>query len=344
VRTPPVDLSESTLRTTLERGWSLPVQTLVYRPVGFGSHHWELFDTSGIRWFVTVDDLRTRRLAAGEPLTAGFARLRASLAAAQALRATGLAVVVAPLPTHDGEPLVRLGDCFTASVYPFVDGESFDWDNYTLEHRHAVLDLLIAVHTAPPQVRDQALIDDYAIPFRDVATAVLTDGHGEPDLGPYARPTVELLTTHAVGVHQALARYDELVRGARADPPGMVLTHGEPHPGNTMRTEGGWLLIDWDTALVAPPERDLWDLDSGDGTVYAAYAAATGIRLRPDLLALYRIRWDLTEIASCIAHFNEPHARTADDEETWSILADLIPTMLSRSTQSSTPSETISVT
>ena len=31
----------------------------------------------------------------------------------------------------------------------------------------------------------------------------------------------------------------------------MVLTHGEPHPGNTMRTVDGWRLIDWDTALVA---------------------------------------------------------------------------------------------
>ncbi|WP_432843998.1 phosphotransferase family protein [Dactylosporangium sp. CA-092794] len=46
-------------------------------------------------------------------------------------------------------------------------------------------------------------------------------------------------------------------RSVPADPPGLVLTHGEPHPGNTMRTGGGWLLIDWDTALLAAPERDL---------------------------------------------------------------------------------------
>jgi len=169
--------------------------------------------------------------------------------------------VVAPLPAHNGEPLIPLADCFTVSVYPFVDGESYDWDNYTLEHRRAVLDLLIAVHTAPPQVRDQARPDDYAIPFRDAVTTVLTDGRGDPARGPYARPAAELLTAHAAGVRQALARYDDLVAAARADPPELVLTHGEPHPGNTMRTENGWLLIDGDTALIAPPERDLWDLD-----------------------------------------------------------------------------------
>jgi spectinomycin phosphotransferase/16S rRNA (guanine(1405)-N(7))-methyltransferase len=92
-----------------------------------------------------------------------------------------------------------------------------------------------------------------------------------------------------------------------------------------MRTEDGWLLIDWDTALVAPPERDLWDLDPGDGTLHAAYTAATGTRLRPDLLQLYKLRWDLTDIASGLARFREPHADTADDKETWSILSELVP-------------------
>jgi len=155
--------------------------------VGFGSHHWELLDTDGVRWFVTVDDLRTRRLVTGELLTAGYGRLRASLAAAQALRTAGRDVVVVPLPAHNGGPLMPLADCFAASVYPFVGGESYDGDDYTLEHRRAVLDLLIAVHTGPPEVCDQARPDDYAIPFRDAVT-VLTDGRGDPRPGT-VRPT-----------------------------------------------------------------------------------------------------------------------------------------------------------
>jgi spectinomycin phosphotransferase len=125
-------------------------------------------------------------------------------------------------------------------------------------------------------------------------------------------------------IRQALAQYDTLVNAARADPPDRVLTHGEPHPGNTMRTEDGWRLIDWDTALLAPPERDLWDLDPGDGTLHTAYTAATGAALRPALLELYRRRWDLAEIAVCLARFREPHGSTADDEESWTILHELV--------------------
>jgi spectinomycin phosphotransferase len=322
VRTPPADLPEPTLRDALERGWSLPATTLRYRPVGFGSHHWELADAAGARRFVTVDDLRTRRRTSGEPLTAGYHRQRAALSAALALRAAGRSFVVAPLPARDGEPLARLGDCFVVSVYPFVAGESFDWEHCTSEDRRAVLDLLVAVHTAPPEVRRRALADDYGIPFGDAIAAALDGGDLGP--GPYARPAAELLAAHAAGVRRALARYDDLVSAARTDPPQLVLTHGEPHPGNTMRTGGGWLLIDWDTALVAPPERDLWQVDPGDGTPAAAYTAATGTVPRPDLLDLYRLRWDLAEIAAGLARFGEPHGATADDEETWANLEESV--------------------
>jgi hypothetical protein len=325
VLTPPADLPEPTLRAALEAGWSLKIATLTYRPVGFGSHHWELTDTAGARRFITVDDLRTRRATTSEPLIAGYNRLCASLAAAQALRAAGRDFVVAPLPARDGEPLTNLAGSFAVAVYPFMAGESFEWGDYTPAQRRAVLDLLIAVHTAPPEVRDHARTDDYTIPFRDTITTALDGGDpGDPGLGPYARPAAELLTANASGVRGALARYDGLVSATCADPPSLVLTHGEPHPGNTMRTDDRWLLIDWDTALVAPPERDLWHLDPGNDAADAAYTAATGTSLRPDLLDLYRLRWDLTDIADYLAHFCQPHGTTEDDKESWIVLKDLV--------------------
>ena len=325
MHTPPADLPERALRAALAAGWSLPDGTLSYRAVGFGSHHWLLTTPDGARRFVTVDDLRTCRTTATEPLPATRARLRASLATAQALRATGHDFVVAPLPARTGEPLVPVGDAFTASVYPHVDGESFSWGGFTPAHRRAVLDLLLPVHQAPPEAHAHALTDDYAIPFRDTLTAA----ESTVDTGPYAGPAASLLATRGAAVRDALARYDSLVAGARATPPALVLTHGEPHPGNTMRVDpagsskDGWLLIDWDTALIAPPERDLWDLDPGDGSLLSAYTAATGTRLRPDLMDLYRLRWDLTDLAIGVARFREPHGDTGDDRETWNIVREL---------------------
>lgn len=84
--TPPVALPEDELVSALARGWQLAVASMAYRPVGFGSHHWEVTDAAGTRWFVTVDELEAKRCWLGEPLDAAFGRLRASLAAARDLR------------------------------------------------------------------------------------------------------------------------------------------------------------------------------------------------------------------------------------------------------------------
>jgi hypothetical protein len=325
VHTPPDDLPERALRVALDAGWSLRARTLEYRAVGFGSHHWEVSDGSGARWFVTVDDLRGRRVSVGEPLTAGYDRLRASLLAAQSLQAAGCDVVVAPRSTYDGEPLAPLAESFAVAVYPYIDGESFSWGAYRPDQRLAVLDLLIALHQVPALVSRQARVDDYAIPFRDSVSAVMAaTHHADHTMGPYAMAAVELVVAHAPGLGRALGRYDDLVDAARVDAPGLVLTHGEPHPGNTMRTHDGWRLIDWDTALLAPPERDLWDLDPGDSSVYAAYRTATGVSVRPDLLELYRLRWGLSEIAVYLARFCRPHGSTADDAESWTNLEEAV--------------------
>lgn len=84
------------------------------------------------------------------------------------------------------------------------------------------------------------------------------------------------------------------------------------------------MLIDWDTALVAPPERDLWLIDPGDGTILDAYADATGVVPVPDLVEAYRLRWDITDIAVDVGRFRRPHTGSPEDDKAWALLASLI--------------------
>ena len=96
-----------------------------------------------------------------------------------------------------------------------------------------------------------------------------------------------------------------------------VLTHGEPHPGNTLVTERGVVLIDWDTALIAPPERDLWIVAGDDPRIADAYAAATGVPVGHAALTCYGVLWDLNEIAGYITLLRRPHVDNADVAESW---------------------------
>jgi spectinomycin phosphotransferase/16S rRNA (guanine(1405)-N(7))-methyltransferase len=102
-----------------------------------------------------------------------------------------------------------------------------------------------------------------------------------------------------------------------SDPERFVLTHGEPHPANTITTERGVVLVDWDTALIAPPERDLWHLVAQEPSVAARYESLTNTRVDDDAVELYRLAWDLSETAIYISDIRQPHEATEDMTEAW---------------------------
>ncbi|UQU67244.1 aminoglycoside phosphotransferase family protein [Couchioplanes caeruleus] len=292
--TPPADLPEGLLRE------AFALAELEYAPVGWGSHHWTATGVDGTRWFLTVDELD-----AGRP-GASFERLRRAFDAASALR---LPFVVAPV-----RPVQRVGEKYAGALYPYIWGESFSWGDWPAEsHRAAVLDMLVAVHTAPSAAGRAAAADDFTIPHRDGLEATLTGGN-VAGTGPFAAPAARLIGAHAARIRAELDRYDELA--ASADRSRSVLTHGEPHPGNTMRAADGWKLIDWETALLAPPERDLWLL-GGDLT---GYTAATGVRAEPGMLELYRRRWLINDLCVDLHRFRRPHSGNPEDEECWQLL------------------------
>ena len=317
----PTGLSEDVLASALARAWDLPDASLTYRPVGFGSHHWEGVDANGGRWWVTVDDLEIRRRSRLEAYDAAFDRLHAALAVPAALRTHGRTFAVAPVAGMDGRYLARFDDRYVVALYPYLDGQRFSWGEFaTPEHRRAALDMVLGVHTAPASVRDGVGLDDFGVSQADELESTLEEGGDVPAEGPYARAMVKLVRARAGTIRRHLARYRDLVQRARAGTDRTVLTHGEPHAANTMLTADGWVLIDWDTTLVAPPERDLWMIDPGDGSVLATYAEATGRAPLAAIVELYRLRWTLTDIAVEVARFRRPHDGNAEDDAAWDIL------------------------
>ena len=46
--------------------------------------------------------------------------------------------------------------------------------------------------------------------------------------------------------------------------------------------------------------------------------------MRPPMLDLYRLRWDIADIAMDVSRFRRPHAGTAEDEESFSLLGSLV--------------------
>ncbi len=316
--TPPPDLADDEVRDALGRGWGLEVRSVEHAPVGFGSHHWLVATGDGCRWFATADDLRTRLVGTDEPLTAPLARLRAALAAAAALYGNGLDWVVAPRRTDDGQVVLLVGDAYALSVYPHVAGRTFGWGPYAdPAHRDAVLERLVALHTTTG-CRDAAGTDDLGDALVISLRSLLDDPGDRWETGPFGPGARRLLVDRRDRLGALLDRYAELV--ADADAGRSVLTHGEPHRGNTIVTDAGVVLVDWDTCLLAPPERDLWMLVGEDPGIRERYAADTGTGLDPRLLEAYRLRWDLADVEASVRDLRAPHVDDEDTRTTWAAL------------------------
>jgi hypothetical protein len=105
-----------------------------------------------------------------------------------------------------------------------------------------------------------------------------------------------------------------------------VVTHGEPHSANVIRNaEGGLRLVDWDTALIGPRERDLWMTLDADLTGWDEYRQVIGsVRLNEQALGLYRERWALAEICIYAAEFRRPHEETEDTRASWDNLGEYL--------------------
>ena len=344
-------VTERDLVHALADGWGLSTETLRYAPVGGGSYHWVVTSGPGEQWFVTVDDLDDKGWL-GRTRPAVFAGLRAALDASVTLRReVGLGFVAAPVPALDGQSLRPLGDAHTVAVFPFLHGTPGEWDKPLpppdLDELVAMLAVLHRVD--PAAVRLQRC--EVGLSWPDDLELALHE-LGQPWTGgPFAEPARELLAGAAGPVRRGLDTLDRWARARFSATPAaenLVITHGEPHPGNIIRVapdgatpdgaapdgatpdgaapdaagpaSGAIMLIDWDTVGLAPPERDLWMVATETGAELQRYTELTGRPVDLAAIELYRLRWALDDLSCFVRDLRAPHRRTPGTEHAWQAL------------------------
>jgi spectinomycin phosphotransferase len=319
VRAPPPDLETDLVRAALERHWGIRPPDLAYLPVGFGDHHW-LAHAGAERCFVTVRDLRLD--GRGGHTRHAVATLERTFRAVRRLKdLAGLPFIVPAVPSTSGALVVPVGRCFALSVYDWIDV-------HPLRDTTGVVaaGLVARLHRASREHPVRAVAEDFGIPHCSALEDALGDlGRPWPD-GPFGEPARALLASHQGEVRAALALYDELAGAAGADAT-WCLTHGEPSGDNLVQDEAGApLLVDWESARLAPPERDLARLEPSDRTLARYLEVAGGTPPQPDLVRLYRLWYDLAETAVYLLQFRAPH--TADDNlvESWRNFRTYLPT------------------
>jgi spectinomycin phosphotransferase len=316
MRSLPEGLQERELIDRLTDGWGLDVESARYAPVGFGSYHWDVTAAAGRRYFVTVDDL-DRKGWLGHDRDSAFDGLRAAFDAALALRRDGgLRFVVAPIPAARGETVLQVGSRHSVALFPFVEGSARFGADRTPAERAELIRLLADLHGATRVALPVARRRHLDLPDRRHLETALRELDRTWTGGPFSEPVRALLAGHASELRRRLRAFDDLAGQLAAGDADLVITHGEPHAGNVLRAADDVLLVDWDTVGLAPPERDLW-MVTGDAGELARYTAITGRPVDPTAIALYRLRWELDDIAVFTKDLRSARAWTDDGEKAW---------------------------
>jgi hypothetical protein len=295
------------LRVVLSELWGIRARELEYLPVGFGAHHWRATDGSKRAYFLALHDL-------GPDTEVGFSRLTRALRTADWLRTSGeLEFVVAALRNQAGAVLHRYSEAEALAVYPWLECRA-----RTLLDAPDVGRLLARLHTSTAAVQTGlATAEDFAIPHRAVLERTLNDLDQPWDAGPYGPLCRDRLRESRDRTHNLLAAYDHLADEALATRSDWVITHGEPYGPNLVEVDDGrTMLVDWDSALLAPRERDLWEVPS-NGLALRTYGKMTGASPRATRLRLYRAWYHLAETAIYVHQFRSPHTGDLNDAEAW---------------------------
>jgi spectinomycin phosphotransferase len=265
-----------------------------------------------------VDDLLDKPWLGGDADSA-FRGLQGTFGTARELRErAGLAFVLAPVPSADGQAVLRLNPRYSLTVFPFVPGQAGRWgDDLDPADRDRILRMVADLHNATPYVRTLARRRDSEVYERADLEIALGDLDQPWDGGPFSESARQALAAQESVVTQWLAEFAQLAGYVATRDAGVVITHGEPHGGNVMRVGDGLLLIDWDTVALAPPERDLWMLDDGTPAALGAYSQVTGRMADAATLSYYRLAWRLADLAGCVGLLASAHQKDGNTERAW---------------------------
>jgi hypothetical protein len=322
MKEPPADLVTAELVQTLQVYWRLEVSQLDYLAVGFGAHHWQATTPTGARYFLALHELGYADSVV-DSRTAARAQLQQALGAARWLETSAeLDFVVGPVPDVWSTCCRPVSDRFALSLYPWLDCAPM---RHPDDPRTA--DVLARLHAVAPRMPPGlGRTEDFRIPHRAPLEDALMDLGQTWHTGPYAERARDLLSTHRDGLRALFEFYDAEAAQARGSSASWVITHGEPFGPNLLQCADGRLkLVDWDSLLIAPRERDLWELPR-DGPTWAAYPELLHAPIEERLLRLYRAWYDLAETAVYVSLFRSPHVADQNAATSWDNFLFFLPT------------------
>ncbi len=205
--------------------------------------------------------------------TAYFLKLRsgnfdeASFSVPKFLSDAGMQQIIPPLPTRS----LQLWACFPPYrliLYPFIAGRDAYERKLTDAQWIEFGSVLRRLHTSaiPADLTHDTPRGDFSPRSREVVRSYLARFSRETFDDPIALQLAAFLRSKSAQILGMLERTERLAAELEHQPLRYVLCHGDIHGWNLLVGDNGSLyIVDWDTLIFAPAERDLMFIGAGLG-------------------------------------------------------------------------------
>jgi spectinomycin phosphotransferase len=171
--------------------------------------------------------------------------------------------LIAPLPTKTGHLWTEVEE-FKLVLYPFVEGHDAYQVALSEGHWLEFGTTLKRIHTLPvPTTLEQQLPrETYSDHWRNVVKKLLE--RSDAGLDPVASEMLSFLKSKRSDILHLVKRTENLALSVAAQNLALSVCHADLHAGNLfIGKDDSFYIVDWDTLLLAPKERDLMFIGAG---------------------------------------------------------------------------------
>ena len=179
----------------------------------------------------------------------------------------GITQVIPTLTTRTGQFWTDLAP-FKVILYPYVEGQNGFAGKMTEGQWIEFGGSLQRFHSAvvPSGITSGIRREDFSPEWREITNSHLTHIDKKTFADPVAAELAAFLLNKRADTLDLVKRAERLAQALQKQPPEFILCHGDIHGWNLLiDVNGGLYMVDWDTLIFAPKERDLMFVGGGLG-------------------------------------------------------------------------------
>lgn len=240
------------------------------------------------------------------------------------LHDNGIKQIIVPISTKNQKLWANL-DSYILTLYPFIEGK--DGFEVTLTNPQWIElgTVLKRIHMTkvPSELKESLPKESYSAKWRESVKTLLKRIETETFNEPTAIKLADLMKSKKEEIELIVERAEKLGSELQNQNLEFVLCHGDIHAGNILIDKNGAIyIVDWDTLILAPKEKDLMFTGGGIGSVWNKpkeselfYQGYGSVDINPTALAYYRYERIVQDIAAFCEEIFLTHKSGPDREK-----------------------------